>query len=577
MLMASSAESVERQAVEQRYVFDQLTEEVEVDAWALSDLARLYVIKQDPAVADEYRQKAETMVRIEHRLQKLKDAGASEEELALLHEGLQVADALQDEQQSAIASVGRGQQPQAIELLYGERYENELEQVQNQLDHFRQMLDRRTDAAIDDATVKSRGLRTLSEVMVGLTALMFLFVLGFILKRRVLRPVVRLSDVVNRLASQDYGVEAPDYRQIDEIGDMAQAIRIFRENGLARQRLEKERDADWAIRELLARMTQRLQGCESIEDVLNVARLFAPSIAPGIAGRIWLLEHDPWQMRCVAEWLDPQGDADPFHPDQCWAVRRGQSHPPVNGEPDIACYHLPDSSAPHALCVPLIAQGEAIGLLSFQNLTPEMAPSRAYLELMAEALGLALANQRLRDALLEKALFDPLTGLRNRHHLEDALRTQMNQAMHGGTPLSCLMIDIDYFKAINDRLGHDAGDQVIKSVAAIVQRAVSDKGMAFRYGGEEFLALLPGADEETAFTCASEIHTAVHNLTLRYELSEIGPVDVSIGIASYPQHAQGDNLLRAADVALYRAKELGRSRIVSFGMLEESRIIPRPV
>ncbi|QGU09613.1 diguanylate cyclase [Leclercia sp. J807] len=577
MLMASSAESVERQAVEQRYVFDQLTEEVEVDAWALSDLARLYVIKQDPAVAEEYRQKAETMVRIEHRLQKLKDSGASEEELALLHEGLQVADALQDEQQSAIASAGRGQQPQAIELLYGERYENELEQVQNQLDHFRQMLDRRTDAAIDDATVKSRGLRTLSEVMVGLTALMFLFVLGFILKRRVLRPVVRLSDVVNRLASQDYGVEAPDYRQIDEIGDMAQAIRIFRENGLARQRLEKERDADWAIRELLARMTQRLQGCESIEDVLNVARLFAPSIAPGIAGRIWLLEHDPWQMRCVAEWLDPQGDADPFHPDQCWAVRRGQSHPPVNGEPDIACYHLPDSSAPHALCVPLIAQGEAIGLLSFQNLTPEMAPSRAYLELMAEALGLALANQRLRDALLEKALFDPLTGLRNRHHLEDALRTQMNQAMHSGTPLSCLMIDIDYFKAINDRLGHDAGDQVIKSVAAIVQRAVSDKGMAFRYGGEEFLALLPGADEETAFTCASEIHAAVHNLTLRYELSEIGPVDVSIGIASYPQHAQGDNLLRAADVALYRAKELGRSRIVSFGMLEESRIIPRPV
>ncbi|MFZ3617699.1 diguanylate cyclase [Leclercia barmai] len=568
MLMASSAEKVERQAVEQRYVFDQLTEEVEVDAWALSDLARLYVIKQTPAVADEYRQKAASMVGVEHRLQKLKDAGASDEELALLHEGLSVADALQDEQQRAIASVNSGQQAQAIERLYGERYESELEQVQNQLDHFRQMLDRRTDAAIEDATAKSHALRTLSEVMVGLTALMFLFVLGFILKRRVLRPVVRLSDVVNRLASQDYAVEAPDYRQIDEIGDMAQAIRIFRENGLVRQRLEKERDADWAIRELLARMTQRLQGCESVEDVLNVARLFAPSIAPGIAGRLYLLEHEPWQMRCAAEWLNPQGEPDPFHPDQCWAVRRGQSHPPVNGEPDIACYHLPDSCAHHALCVPLIAQGEAIGLLSFQNLTPAMAPSRAYLELMAEALGLALANQRLRDALLEKALFDPLTGLRNRHHLEDALRTQMNQALHSGNPVSCLMIDIDHFKAINDRLGHEAGDQVIKGVAAIVQRAVSDKGMAFRYGGEEFLALLPGADEAAAFATASEIHTAVHGLALRYELSEIGPVDVSIGIASYPQHAQGENLLRAADVALYRAKELGRSRIVSFGMLE---------
>ena len=187
---------------------------------------------------------------------------------------------------------------------------------------------------------------------------------------------------------------------------------------------------------------------------------------------------------------------------------------------------------------------------------------------MAEALGLALANQRLRDALLEKALFDPLTGLRNRHHLEDTLQTQTAQAMRSGEPLSCMMIDIDHFKSINDRFGHEAGDQVIKSVASIVQRATHDNGLAFRYGGEEFLVLLSGADEEEAHACAQKIYTGVHELSLRYGLTEIGPVDVSIGIASYPQHAQTDNLLRAADVALYRAKELGRSRIVSFGMLE---------
>jgi diguanylate cyclase (GGDEF)-like protein len=111
---------------------------------------------------------------------------------------------------------------------------------------------------------------------------------------------------------------------------------------------------------------------------------------------------------------------------------------------------------------------------------------------MAEALGLALANQRLRSALLEKALFDSLTGLRNRHHLDEALHSQMALAVHTHTPLSCLMIDIDHFKAINDRYGHEAGDLVIKSVATIVQRAVRDIGMAFRYGGEEFLVLLPG-------------------------------------------------------------------------------------
>jgi diguanylate cyclase (GGDEF)-like protein len=568
MLMASGADTAERQAIELRQHFDELTENIETDAWIQSDLARLYVIKKNPQILDEYNASEKKLKSIELKLDKLQDTGASDDELALLHDGLKIIDALQDEQQAALTSVARGEDEQAVALLYGMPYEQELERAQTQIDRFRQILDKRVIASVREATKKSKALRTASEVMVGLTALLFLFVLGFILKRRVLRPVVRLSDVVHRLASQDFAVETPNFNQIDEIGDMAQAIRIFRENGLARQRLEKERDADWAIRELLARMTQRLQGCENFDDVINVAELFAPNIAPGIAGRLYVFDRDPWQMRCVAQWLSPADDKATFHPDACWAVRRGQSHPPVNGEPDVACYHLPASQAESALCVPLIAQGEAIGLLSFQNITPENAPARAYLELMAEALGLALANQRLRDALLEKALFDPLTGLRNRHHLEDTLHTQMTQAMRNGEPLSCMMIDIDHFKSINDRFGHEAGDQVIKNVATIVQRAAHDGGLAFRYGGEEFLVLLPGAGEAEAHACAQKIYNGVHALSLRYGLTEIGPVDVSIGIASYPEHAQSDNLLRAADVALYRAKELGRSRIVSFGMLE---------
>ncbi|TCW16361.1 diguanylate cyclase (GGDEF)-like protein [Raoultella sp. BIGb0138] len=567
MLMASNAETAERQAVQQRQVFDGLTEAVETDAWALSDLARAYVINKNPQVLQEYRQKAGSLTSIERRLAKLKDRGATPQELALLRDGLQVADDLQDEQQAALNNVARGAEKEAVNLLYGKPYEQELDRVQTQIDHFRLMLEGRANSAIVQATEKSHTWRRLSELMVGLTALMFLFVLGFILQRRVLYPVVRLSDVVQRLASQDYAVEPPHFTQIDEIGDMAQAIRIFRENGLARQRLEQERDADWAIRELLARMTQRLQGCESYEDVIKVAELFAPNIAPGVPGRLYILDADPWQMRCVAGWLSPPDEPAVFYPDNCWAVRRGQSHPPVNGEPDIACYHLPESDGAQSLCVPMIAQGEAIGLLSFSNVTAATAPSRAYLELMAEALGLALANQRLRSALLEKALFDSLTGLRNRHHLDDALHTQINLAIHNNTPLSCLMIDIDHFKAINDQYGHEAGDLVIKNVAAIVQRAVRDTGMAFRYGGEEFLVLL-ATPEEPAQACAQEIYNNVRNLTLRYGPDDIGQIDVSIGIASFPQHAQSDSLLRAADAALYRAKEQGRSRIVSFGMLK---------
>ena len=120
---------------------------------------------------------------------------------------------------------------------------------------------------------------------------------------------------------------------------MAQAIRIFRENGLARQR-RKERDADWAIRELLARMTQRLQGCENVSDVIEVAELFAPNIAPGVAGRLYILDRNPWEMRCAAEWLSPEEK-------KCFPPRSMLGHTPWSEPPTgqrRAGYRLPASA-----------------------------------------------------------------------------------------------------------------------------------------------------------------------------------------------------------------------------------------
>ncbi|MFT3248557.1 hypothetical protein ACMWLZ_26400, partial [Klebsiella pneumoniae] len=114
MLMASSADRVERQAVQQRQVFDTLSDEVENDAWALSDLARLYVIKPSPETLTQYQQLQQTDKSIEQRLGGLKDNGASREELALLQDGLRIANELQDEQQAALAHVARGDAPAAM-------------------------------------------------------------------------------------------------------------------------------------------------------------------------------------------------------------------------------------------------------------------------------------------------------------------------------------------------------------------------------------------------------------------------------------------------------------------------------
>jgi GGDEF domain-containing protein len=143
----------------------------------------------------------------------------------------------------------------------------------------------------------------------------------------------------------------------------------------------------------------------------------------------------------------------------------------------------------------------------------------------------------------------------------------MNLAVQNHTPLSCLMIDIDHFKAINDRYGHEAGDLVIKSVRRLFNARCAISAWLSATAARSFWCCWAELMKRPQW-CASEIYTQVRNMTLRDGLTEIGQMDVSIGIASYPQHTQSDSLLRAADAALYRAKELGRSRIVSFGSLK---------
>lgn len=562
LFMASGADRVERNAVEQRYQFDTITEELETDAFALSDLARSVVISQQAEDIQALKAGFNKEEPLEKQLSKLQDIGATTEELGLLNDGVAVLKALQDEQKAALAAVERGNAADGINIIFNGDYEQQLNQAQYRFEHFRSLMDKRVHAAVSEATQNSQRLRLISEIMVGLTALLFLFVLGFIIKHRILRPVVTLSDVVNRLASQDYAVEAPVLAQVDEIGDMAQAIRIFRENGLVRQQLERERDADWVTRNLLARMTQRLQGCDSRDSILKVVSLFVPQIIPGMSGRLFMLDRRANRMECMADWLTPSGDDTPFTPDRCWALKRGQLHSLDKDAVDIPCEHLPAEIGAKATCVPLIAQNNIIGLLTFENRAEGKEPPFTYLELIAETLALALANQSLRDTLTERATFDSLTGLHNRYHLDETLRTMLAHAEAKKSVLSCLMIDIDYFKRLNDAWGHEAGDKAIRETALSLQTALNDRGVAFRYGGEEFLVILPDIDEAQASAIARDIMHTIAAQPLIWDSNDLGAISVSIGLACWPAHARADNLIRTADLALYRAKERGRGQIV---------------
>ncbi len=567
MLLASNATDRERAAVEQRYRLDQATATLEEDVFLLSDRARQYVNTGDPTYLVGYRSEEAALKSVEERISHIGDAGASTGEIEALADAVRLADLLHDEQRAAVAAHEGGDEAKARQLLFGAEYERQLDRAELEIKRFRDRLDARVQSQVNSATEVARLWKGISEITLALTALLVLCVLYFVFKQRVLRPVVKLSDVVNRLAAQDFAAEPPAFDQVDEIGDMAQAIRIFRENGLERQRLESERDADRAMRDLLSRMTQRLQGCDTMDDLKDVVQRFVPEITPGLAGRLYLLDRQRNMVVEACGWQNPGHSRAEFSALACWGLRRGLPHRPAGDNVDVPCDHVDrsDAAAPiDTLCLPLTAQRETLGLLYFE--APAGNPGalsgpEIYLDMLAENIGLAIANLQLRETLREMALADPLTGLSNRRQLDQLLGIQIAQAERLGQDLGCLMIDVDHFKRFNDVHGHDAGDMVLREVGKVLAGVTRDAGLAFRYGGEEFMLLLPGLSVEAAAERAEEIRTRVAALALGSEAGNMGPVTVSIGVAITPLHCPPDRLVRTADAALLRAKAMGRDRV----------------
>jgi diguanylate cyclase (GGDEF)-like protein len=171
-----------------------------------------------------------------------------------------------------------------------------------------------------------------------------------------------------------------------------------------------------------------------------------------------------------------------------------------------------------------------------------------------------------REALRMQAIRDPLTGLFNRRYMGEALERALRRAEHGGQPLSMIMFDVDHFKRLNDTSGHQAGDDLLTHISSLLQARTRREDIACRYGGEEFLLILPGAPLEAALRRAEELRHAIRETTLEQRGQPLGPISVSAGVACFPEHGTtADELLRAADSALYRAKDLGRDRVEACG------------
>jgi diguanylate cyclase (GGDEF)-like protein/PAS domain S-box-containing protein len=316
---------------------------------------------------------------------------------------------------------------------------------------------------------------------------------------------------------------------------------------------------------LLTLMTNNLQLCHSAREAYDIAAEAANQLFPNFSGAIYMKSVENQVFQLTSSWGNPPV-ALTITREDCWALRRGAPFF-VHLEPrTLICNHSrPISEFNSSLCMPFVQQGDVIGLFYLESSQdqPAVDPTAVrILTAMAEQFGLALTNLNLRESLSEQAVHDPLTGLYNRYYMEEFLEKELHRARRSSRPVSLIMIDMDHFRDLNALFGHPNVDITLAEVGDLLVHSIRAGDIACRYGGDEFLLILPEATTEVAVGRAEQLCKSVHSVFVRSETRPPQPISFSVGIACYPQHGQTvTELLRAADSAVFSAKDRGRDRV----------------
>lgn len=320
--------------------------------------------------------------------------------------------------------------------------------------------------------------------------------------------------------------------------------------------------------QLLNRMNGLLQTCTTQDEAYQVAGMMMSELFAGRNGFLAIFHASDKNLQRVAHWGDEALAEPTFSMEDCWALRRGQPHNVIDPQAGLMCRHFVHPPETGYMCVPLTVQGETLGLLCLMGVAvkkEEHQVREQQLALMVgEAIKLSLSNLKLREKLREQATRDPLTGLFNRRHLEDSLSRELHRARRAKTPLCIAMLDLDHFKNFNDTFGHQAGDLVLRELGQVLREKLRKSDIACRYGGEEFVIVMP--DSSLADTCqrVEEIRALVKKLEIRYGDQLLGTTTISAGIAGTREYGGITirEFLHAADTALYAAKQAGRDCVV---------------
>lgn len=235
------------------------------------------------------------------------------------------------------------------------------------------------------------------------------------------------------------------------------------------------------------------------------------------------------------------------------------------------------------ILLPLIRRGNYLGSLNFGSFHSDrfirnMATD--FIEHLASVVGVCLENTLNFETIRRTSLVDPLTGANNRRFLEQRMVEELDRCQRTRMPLSCLFMDLDFFKRINDGFGHQAGDYVLTRVASAIKKQLRSNDLLARYGGEEFVVLLSESDDIAAGAIAERIRSNIAVLSFEFADQNIA-VTISVGAATFEPGIEGraakvsaiaDDLIQAADAALYQAKHNGRNQVVNHGVIYLAKI-----
>ncbi len=358
----------------------------------------------------------------------------------------------------------------------------------------------------------------------------------------------------------------------DKHGGIIGLVGISRDN-TERKLVEESYQQHTRELNLLNHMGSLLQACNTEEDTYSVMGSVCKLLFPSDSGYLGLMNASRTELNVVVSWGEPPPDTRAFGVNDCWAFRLDTTHFIEHPDTGLLCSHLDLFPENGYLCSPISTSDDTLGIFHLHFGQFDSAYSVDECKQMKEAkrmmvnrvvrhYALFIVNLRLRETLKKEAIRDPLTGLYNRRHMEASLEREAHRSERLNAPVGLIMLDVDHFKLFNDTHGHEAGDVVLRELGNLLRTNVRGEDIACRYGGEEFLLILPDASLESVKQRAEEIRVKVKELRIAYQSEELS-ITISVGVAILPNHGSNvDDALKAADAALYKAKAEGRNRVM---------------